>query len=86
MYKIKNKDFYPFYEVTCSPLTARAYNITGKPEFENPIRIKGSLVMEQNFMKISVKGNKYKRKLGFETYNINNDLVFKYEISQNDLR
>jgi alkaline phosphatase D len=86
IYKIENDNYYPFYEITCSPFTPRAYDITGEPEFNNPIRIKGSLVMEQNFMKISVNGDKYKRKISFKTYNIENDLVFKYEISENELR
>jgi alkaline phosphatase D len=86
MYKIENSDFYPFYEVTCSPFTPKSYDISDRPEFNNPVRINGSLIMEQNFMKISVTGSRNDRKLIIQAFDLNNQLIFEQIISKSELR
>lgn len=85
VYKINNPDFYPFYEITCSPFTPKPYDISKKEEFNNPARLEGSLVMEQNFMNIKIQGDRKNRELVIETYNIDNELKFKYSINKSDL-
>ena len=86
MYRIENNDFYPFYEITCSPLSPRAYDITDKPEFNNPLRIEGTLVMEQNFLKLNFEGDRKNRKLIAQIYTIDNELKWQQEIKKSELR
>ena len=78
----KPKGFYPIYDFTCSAVTSGL----GKPEIPNPNRIEGSLLVENNFGKISVGGGKGDRKVTLETYDINGKKRWSFSIHQNDLK
>ncbi len=85
---IKNTEAgsYNMYDFTCSSVTAGPENITKKPEFNNPLRVPGSLLMENNFGKISVSGKKGERKLILETFDVKGVNRWRYEINQRELK
>lgn len=85
--KIDREKSYPFYEFTCSPLSSGVYRLTEKDvEFENPYRVKGSLISENNYSKVSVTGEKKNRMLLIEVFDRNNKPLWKHTIQAADLR
>ncbi len=79
-------NFYPFYDFTCSPVTSGIKDISKTPAFKNPNRIDSSLLIANNFGKISVTGNKGDRQLTLETYDVDGKNKWRYVINQKDLR
>jgi alkaline phosphatase D len=77
--------FYPLYEFTCSAVTSGVSNISKSKEFNNPDRIKGTLLMENNYGKVSIIGAKEDRKVLIETYDINGVKKWDFTISEKDL-
>ena len=58
--KIENPNFYPLYDVTLSSYTAGISKVNGE-EKSSIYRVKGTLVEENNFGKISISGPKENR-------------------------
>ena len=79
-------NFYPFYDFTCSPVTSGIKDISKTASFKNPNRVEGSLLIANNFGKISVSGSKGDRKLMMETYDIDGKNKWRYVINQKELR
>ena len=86
MIKYEPKGFYPLYEYTCSAVTSGIANISRSTEFTNPMRVQGSLLMENNFGKISISGAKNERVATFETVDIDGKSRWTFSISQKDLK
>ena len=79
-------NFYTMYDFTCSALTSGAYNITKKKEFNNPDRVPGMLLMENNFGKISVSGKPKERTVTIQTYDAKGSLKFEHKIGEQELK
>jgi alkaline phosphatase D len=87
MIKYQPQGFYPLYEYTCSAVTSGVATINNKsPEFTNPMRVQGSLLMENNFGKITISGAKNERIATFETVDINGKSRWTFSVSQKDLK
>jgi alkaline phosphatase D len=80
------KKGYPLYDFTCSSITSGIHDISKKPEMKNPARVAGSLLLENNFSKISVSGAKKERKVTFETIDIHGKTRWTHSIHQNELK
>jgi alkaline phosphatase D len=76
---------YPLYDVTVSPLTAGVSKVRGA-ELNNEARIKGTLIEEQNFGKVTVRGNRNERILKIEFTGIQGDKISEWSISENELK
>ncbi len=74
------KDLYPLYNFTCSPLTAGTFDELPEREADNPYRVNGTLVKEQNFAKIRLEGDKDDRKMVIEVRDKNGDKLWEREI------
>ena len=48
--------FYPLYDVTSSSITSGVHDISGTPEMQNPARVPGTLLLENNFVKVEIGG------------------------------
>ena len=83
--KYQPTGFYPLYEFTCSAVTS-GVAIPNKAEQANPLRVAGTMLLENNFGKISVLGEKNKRQVLIETYNINGEKKWGVTINENDLK
>lgn len=81
-----NADFYNLYEYTCSPLTSSVHDISKSKELNNPNRIEGSLIQENNFGKIEIKGAKNNRELSIITYSASGTPLFEYKINEKQLK
>lgn len=79
-------NFYPFYDFTCSAVTSGVKDISKKASFNNPNRVEGSLLIANNFGKISVNGSKNERKLTLETFDIDGKSRWRYVINQQELK
>lgn len=79
------KDFYPLYELTCSPLTSAAYSPQGK-ELENPLRVKGTLVTQRNFCSIDVTGPAHDRRLILRSHDSDGRLLWERVLRAAELR
>ena len=84
--KYPQANFYPLYDFTCSSITSGIANITNKPEFNNPNRVENSLLMVNNFAKISIDGKKGERVITLQTFNISNEQKWQYQIKESELK
>ncbi len=82
--KIKRKNAYPLYELTCSPFTAGTHLDAIKRELK-PILVPGSLVGEKNFCKLTFSGPRKDRDLTIEVFNKDGKRKFKTKIKQSTL-
>jgi alkaline phosphatase D len=82
----QNRDgIYPLYDVTVSPYTAGVSKVRGA-ELNNEARIKGTLVEEQNFGKVTVSGKRNERILKIEFMGIKGDKLGEWSISESGLK
>ena len=82
----QNRDeMYPLYDVTVSPYTAGVSKVRGA-ELNNEARIKGTLVEEQNFGKVTVSGKRDERILKIEFTGIKGDRLGEWSISEKELQ
>ena len=79
-------NFYPFYDFTCSAVTSGVKDISKTPAFNNPLRVEGSLLIANNFGKISVSGAKSERQVTMETYDIDGKNRWHYVVNQKELK
>ena len=82
--KIERPGLYPLYDITTSPLTAGVSKVRGA-ELNNPARINGTLVEEQNFAKVTVSGKKNERTLKVEFIGIKGDKAGEWAVSEKEL-
>jgi alkaline phosphatase D len=83
------KEFYVLYDVTSSPLTSRAFtNIADHKEYNNPVRVEGTLLPEQNFIKASITGSFLNddRTLTFEAIDANGKVRWTKSFHERDLK
>lgn len=88
MIQIKPKGFYTLYDVTCSPLSSRAFTtIQEYPEFNNPARVPNTLLTEQTYMKATIHGNRKDgtRQVTFTAKDKNGKDKWSYSIFAKDL-
>lgn len=85
--KTERNGLYPLYEFTSSPLTSGTYSgIVESKEAENPLRVDGTLVYEtRNFGMVQVGGERGERTLTLQTYDVEGEKRWEYEINQKDL-
>jgi len=83
------KEFYRLYDVTSSPLTSRAFStLSNFAEFNNPNRLEGTLLTEQNFVKASITGSflENDRTLTFEAIDATGKVRWTKSFHENDLK
>jgi alkaline phosphatase D len=83
--KIGRKGNYDLYDITVSPFTSGVAKVKGI-EVDNPYRVKGSLVEERNYAKISVKGNKNERILRVGIRGKDGKDLYTWSISEKQLK
>ena len=67
-------------------MTAGVADISKTKEFTNPDRVAGSLLMQNNFGKISVGGDKENRQVTLETYDKAGLKKWNFTIKKSDLK
>lgn len=79
--KLELKNGNVLYDLTCSPLTSKAY--AAKDEAHD-LRVKGTLVEERNFGVLNFSGSLEARKLNMQIFDVNGKLKWEKELeSQN---
>ncbi|MGB0839799.1 MAG: alkaline phosphatase D family protein, partial [Chitinophagales bacterium] len=84
--KVEEEGFYPLYDITSSPLSSGAYKPRGK-EAENPYFVKNTLYGSQNYLKVSISGERKARGMVISCYDAHsNEKQWEYAIEANDLQ
>ena len=83
--KLENSNFYPLYDVTLSPYTAGISKVNGE-EKNSIYRVKGTLVEENNFGKISISGTKDNRVMKIECIGTKGNQLSSFTINSNELK
>lgn len=76
---------YPVYELTCSAVTSTVHVLKEK-EKDNPLRVPGSLVQQNNFSRLSLRGPRADRKLIMEHLDAAGQVLWRHELSLNSLK
>lgn len=85
--KVESDDMYPLYEFTSSPISAGPFSsIEERDEFNNPLRMEGTLYPDLNYMKLSVSGERRNRVLTVELKDKEGQVVWTRQVNQQDLR
>ena len=79
----ESEDVYPFYDLTCSSLTA---GINDDDESYNTYSLKETLVSVNNFGMLNVTGPADNRELIIQIYDKDGNELWKKSISANDLK
>lgn len=81
----EGKDFYPLYELTCSPLTSMAHTPQEK-ELNNPLRVKGTLVTQRNYCSIDITGPTEDRRLMLKSHDSDGRMLWERVLRAAELR
>ena len=85
--RLQEKDVYPLYDFTTSPLTMYPVKISKKSvEYTNPYKVKDTYFPSYNYAKISVTGTTGNRKCTLELKDKKGKIVWKYEIPETELQ
>lgn len=85
--KVESNDMYPLYEFTSSPISAGPFSsIEERDEFNNPLRVEGTLYPDLNYMKMTVTGERRNRVLTVELKDKAGQVVWTQQVNQQDLR
>ncbi|HUR09909.1 MAG TPA: alkaline phosphatase D family protein [Flavitalea sp.] len=76
---------YTLYDITSSPLTSAVGRVGGK-EKDNPSRIAGTLVEDQNYSRITVSGKPNERTLTVEFMGAKGGKLATWSVRETDLR
>ena len=76
---------YTLYDVTNSPYTSGIAKVAGE-ELNNPARIAGTLVEEQNFTKVSISGKKNERVMKIEFIGIKGNKLGEWTVNAKELK
>ncbi len=82
--KLDRPGLYPLYDITSSPFTAGIAKVRGA-ELNNPARINGTLVEEQNFTKVSVSGKRNERIMKVEFIGITGNTLGEWSVSEKEI-
>jgi alkaline phosphatase D len=83
---IKPTGTYALYDFTCSPLTSGTYkNVSKTKEGNNPNRVEGTLLTDNNFGLVEFYGKKDERAVKFSTYDIDGKKRWEYSLKLKDL-
>ena len=78
---------YPLYDLTSSSITAGASNAASTPEKDNPQRVPGTLVAENNYCTINITGPKRgERTLLITCYDTKGLVKWGYSLKESDLK
>lgn len=77
---------YALYDLTSSAISSRASDLSKSSEFNNPMRVANTLVMENNFCNISINGARGKRALTMQCFDKNGNLKWEHKLSEDELR
>jgi alkaline phosphatase D len=83
--RFQPKGFYPLHEFTCSAVTSSTAT-PSKAEQANPLRVQGTLLLENNFGNIKVSGAKGQRQVTIQTIDKNGLEKWQYTIFEKDLK
>lgn len=86
--KLNRDGMYPLYDVTGSAFTSRyTLNFSKSKEFNNPYRVVPSVVTDQNYIKVTVSGEKlFERIATITCYTVDGKIPWTYEIREQDLK
>lgn len=76
---------YPVYELTCSAVTSSVHTLKEK-EKNNPLRVPGSLVQQNNFSRLSLRGPRTDRRLIMEHLDATGKVLWRHELALNSLK
>jgi alkaline phosphatase D len=79
------KGLYPLYDITVSPYTSGVAKVRGA-EINNDARIKGTLIEEQNFARISISGNRNDRVLRVELIGLTGNKLAEWSVNENEIK
>lgn len=82
--KLDRPGSYPLYDITVSPLTSGTYKFSG-PEANNPMRVLG-IDGKRNYGRITISGDKGKRKLSVDFIDPKGQLLSNWSVSETDLK
>lgn len=77
---------YPLYDLTSSAISSRASDISKSSEFNNPMRVPNTLVMENNFCNVSLSGKRGERQATLSCYDKEGKQKWSYTISEKELK
>lgn len=83
--KQERPGLYPLYDITTSPFTAGVSKVRGI-ELNNPARMNGTLVEEQNFARITITGKKSERKFTVEFLGIKGQKLGGWSVEEKELK
>ncbi len=83
--KMERTGLYPLYDVTNSPYTSGIGKVTGA-ELNNPARVPGTLVEQQNFTKVSISGKKNERVMKVEFIGLKGEKLGEWSVSEKELK
>jgi alkaline phosphatase D len=78
-------DGYPLFDITSSPLTSGIAKVYGR-EIDNPARVSGTLVEQQNYTRINISGAAGDRTLTAQFVGIKGEQLATWSISEKDLK
>lgn len=84
--RLPREGTYPLYDITSSPLTSGVGGVLKGNEKDNPYRVPGTLVVTQNFSKVTITGPKGQRRLKVVFMDKNKQELAAFEIGQDELR
>jgi alkaline phosphatase D len=80
---VKDSLGYALYELTSSAISSGPNT---KAEKDNPMRVDGTLVVENNFCKLTLSGKRKERKVVIECINKTGSILWTQTISENQLK
>lgn len=83
--KMSRQGLFPLYDVTVSPYTSGIGKVKGA-ELNNPARIAGTLVEEQNFGKVTVAGKRNDRILTVEFIGLKGEKLGSWSVHEKELK
>jgi alkaline phosphatase D len=83
---VETKLGYALYDLTSSAISSRASDLSKSPEFNNPMRVANTLVMENNFCNISISGTRGKRILNMQCFDKNGSLKWEHKLGEDELK
>ena len=83
--KLPRENAYTLFDVTTSPYTSGIRKVEGI-EVNNPFRIPGTLVQEQNFANVSISGTKTQRKVRIEFIGLKGQKLGEWSVNERDLK
>jgi alkaline phosphatase D len=83
--KMERPNLFPLYDVTSSPYTSGVGKVRGA-ELNNPVRMPGTLVEEQNFTKVTVSGKRNDRILKVEFLGIKGNTLGQWSVNEKELK